>query len=72
MVETSPPLPLDALREKKGMPDGVRRGLTMLERDLPGLVATTDGGTPVAAHCAVRFVLLLLWLDVRVRRNGGI
>lgn len=40
---------LDPLREKKGMPDGVRRGLIRLERDRPGLVVTTAGGGMDAA-----------------------
>ena len=70
----------EPLREKNGMPDeGVRRGLTTLERDRPGLVVTTAGGgmvavessPPWAARSAVRVVLLLLWLEVRCRRKGG-
>lgn len=36
-------LPLELLREKKGMPEGVRRGLRRLERERPGLVVTTAG-----------------------------
>lgn len=43
----------DPLREKKGMPEGVRRGL---RRDLPGDEAT--------GAAAVAFVLLLLMLAV--------
>jgi hypothetical protein len=34
---------LEPLREKKGMPDGVRREERTLERDFPGLVVTTAG-----------------------------
>lgn len=36
-------LPLELLREKKGIPEGVRRGLSRLERERPGLVVTTAG-----------------------------
>jgi hypothetical protein len=35
---------VELLREKKGMPEGVRRGLMRLDRERPGLVATTEGG----------------------------
>ena len=38
-------LPVELLREKKGIPDDDgRRGLSRLERDLPGLVVTKVGG----------------------------
>lgn len=36
-------LPLELLREKKGIPEGVLRGLRRLERERPGLVVTTAG-----------------------------
>lgn len=67
-------LPVDVLREKNGIPEGVRRGLRRLERDRPGLVVTTDGvaaaGVPaVWLPMAVLVVLLLLILDVRVRER---
>lgn len=54
------------LREKKGMPEGVRRGLSSDERDRPGLVATTDGGAVTMVFGCVA-VPALLMLDVRVR-----
>jgi hypothetical protein len=40
---------LDDLREKKGIPDGVRRGLIKLDRERPGLVVTTAGVLTVEA-----------------------
>lgn len=66
-------LPLELLREKKGMPEGVRRGLSRLERERPGLVVTTagvdeedeEGGALKAL--AVVVVLELLWLTVLAR-----
>jgi hypothetical protein len=65
---------VEDLREKKGMPEGVRRGLMREERERPGLVAKTEGGGK-AEDCEavwfVRVVLALLWLDVRVRVNEG-
>lgn len=69
MVEV---LPDDALRAKNGIFDGVRRGLSRLDRDRPGLVATTVGAVPkyevgAGAALVVREVLLLLVLVVRVR-----
>lgn len=56
-------LPPDVRRElKKGMPDeGVRRGLSRLDRERPGLVATTDGADDWTA------VPLLETLAVRCR-----
>lgn len=60
------------MREKNGIPDGVRRGLSRLERERPGLVVTTAGVAAEAEAAAwlttaVRVVLLLLTLDVRAR-----
>lgn len=49
----------DGRRLKKGMPEGVRRGLRRLDLDRPGLVVTTEGA-PVAA---VVFPVLLLLKD---------
>ena len=61
-------LPVEDLREKNGIPDGVRRGLRRLERERPGLVVTTAGGAKeVWLPIAVRVVLLLLALEVRGR-----
>ena len=58
-------LPLEFLR-KNGMPEGVRRGLSKLERERPGLVVTTAGvggaeeeGTPLEVMPAVIVLLLL-------------
>lgn len=59
---------LDDLREKNGIPDGVRRGLIRLDRERPGLVVTTAGVLIVEdASCwfAVRAVPELLCDDVR-------
>lgn len=56
---------IDGLRDaKKGMPEGVLRGLSRLERErLPGLVVLTVG----VRLLAVRDVLLLLVLEVLIR-----
>lgn len=64
-------LPPVDLREKKGMPEGVRRGLRRLERERPGEVVMTEGGGLVFM-CAfdVVVVLLLLTLDVRGREEA--
>ena len=51
------------LREKKGIPEGVPRGLGKLERDWPGVVAFRDGSTKLAM--AVLLLLLLLELEGR-------
>ena len=39
----STPFSVGARRWKNGIPEGVRRGLSRLERDLPGLVVTKEG-----------------------------
>ena len=60
---------LDDLREKNGIPDGVRRGLIRLDRERPGLVVTTAGVLidveDASCWFAVRAVPELLCDDVR-------
>lgn len=64
-------LPPEDLREKKGMPEGVRRGLRRLERERPGEVVTTEGGGLVFRRVLdVVVVPLLLTLDVRGREDA--
>ena len=43
LEEASPTISFDDLREKKGIPEGVRRGLRRDDLERPGLMATTEG-----------------------------
>lgn len=64
-------LMLEDFLEKKGMPEGVLRGLKRLDLDLPGVETELEiGGGSVEIATVVRLVLLLLVLAVRVL--GGI
>ena len=55
------------LREKKGIPDGVRRGLRRDDLERPGLMATTEGVGSETLPRGFVAVPPLLMLEVRVR-----
>lgn len=57
---------IDLLREKKGIPDGVRRGVRRLDRDRPGEVVTRRGG-----GTALSVLVLLDVLDALIAAPGA-
>ena len=59
---------LDDLRLKKGMPDGVRRGLSRLDLERPGDVASRDGAEVAESAVFGGLAVLLLLIDAVLAR----